>query len=103
MFPGPNPMGFVWGGVGRALMQFMHFSAIFAVSAVLWYMASLRESICAMASLWENTCAIASLCENRWAMGSLWGTPRRQSMGKPTKKPLAACIHTFQSIHQTNH
>ena len=28
MFPGPN--GFVWGGVGRALMQFMHFSGIFA-------------------------------------------------------------------------
>ena len=24
-------MGFVWGGVGRALMQFMHFSAIFAM------------------------------------------------------------------------
>ena len=29
MFPGPNSMGFVCGGVGRALMQFMHFSAIF--------------------------------------------------------------------------
>ena len=29
MFPGPDSMGFVWGGVGRALMQFMHFSAIF--------------------------------------------------------------------------
>ena len=29
MFPGPNSMGFLWGGVGRALMQFMHFSAIF--------------------------------------------------------------------------
>ena len=29
MFPGPNSMGFVWGGVGRALMQFVHFSAIF--------------------------------------------------------------------------
>ena len=28
MFPGPDSMGFVWGGVGRALMQFMHFSAI---------------------------------------------------------------------------
>ena len=25
MFPGPDSMGFVWGGVGRALMQFMHF------------------------------------------------------------------------------
>ena len=31
MFPGPDSMGFVWGGVGRALMQFMHFSAIFAM------------------------------------------------------------------------
>ena len=29
MFPGPDSMGFVWGGVGRALMQFMHFLAIF--------------------------------------------------------------------------
>ena len=35
MFPGPDSMGFVWGGVGRALMQFMHFSAIFAMLAVL--------------------------------------------------------------------
>ena len=31
MFPGPDSMGFVWGGVGRALMQFMHFLAIFAM------------------------------------------------------------------------
>ena len=31
MFPGPDSMGFVWGGVGRALMQLMHFSAIFAM------------------------------------------------------------------------
>ena len=31
MFPGPNSMGFVWRGVGRALMQFMHFPAIFAM------------------------------------------------------------------------
>ena len=23
MFPGPDSMGFVWGGVGRALMHFM--------------------------------------------------------------------------------
>ena len=36
-------MGFVGGGVGRALMQFMHFLAIFAMLAVLatsvtpWY------------------------------------------------------------------
>ena len=36
-------IGFVWGEVGRALMQFMHFSAIFAMLAVLadpvtpWY------------------------------------------------------------------
>ena len=43
VFPGPDSMGFVWGGVGRALMQFMHFSAIFAMLAVLatsvtpWY------------------------------------------------------------------
>ena len=42
MFPGPDSMGFVWGGVG-ALMQFMHFLAIFAMLAVLatsvtpWY------------------------------------------------------------------
>ena len=26
MFPGPDFIGFVWGGVGRALMQSMHFS-----------------------------------------------------------------------------
>ena len=35
MFPGPDSIGFVWGGVGRALMQFVHFSAIFAMLAVL--------------------------------------------------------------------
>ena len=35
MFPGSDSIGFVWGGVGRALMQFMHFSAIFAMLAVL--------------------------------------------------------------------
>ena len=35
VFPGPDSIGFVWGGVGRALMQFMHFSAIFAMLAVL--------------------------------------------------------------------
>ena len=35
--------GFVWGGVGRAVMQFMHFLAIFAMLAILatsvtpWY------------------------------------------------------------------
>ena len=29
VFPGPDSMGFVWGGVGRALMQFMHFLVIF--------------------------------------------------------------------------
>ena len=44
VFPAPDSMGFVWGGVGRALMQFTHFSAIFAVLAVLatsvtpWYL-----------------------------------------------------------------
>ena len=43
MFPGPDSMGFVWGGVARVLMQLMHFSAIFAMLAVLatsvtpWY------------------------------------------------------------------
>ena len=43
VFPGPDSIGFVWGGAGRALMQFMHFSAIFVVLAVLatsvtpWY------------------------------------------------------------------
>ena len=43
MFAGPDSMGFVWGGVGRGLMQCMHFSAIFAMLAVLvtsvtpWY------------------------------------------------------------------
>ena len=36
-------MGFVWGGVGLELMQFMHFAAIFAKLTVLatsvtpWY------------------------------------------------------------------
>ena len=43
MFPGPHSMGFVWGGVGQAPMQLMHFFAIFAMLAVLatlvtpWY------------------------------------------------------------------
>ena len=31
----PTPWGFVWAGVGRALMQFMHFSAILAMLVVL--------------------------------------------------------------------
>ena len=35
VFRGPHVMGFVWGRVGRALLQFMHFSAIFAMLAVL--------------------------------------------------------------------
>ena len=35
MFPCPDSMGFVWGGVGRVLLQFMHFSSIFAMLAVL--------------------------------------------------------------------
>ena len=35
VFPGPDSMGFVWGGVGQALMRFMHFSAIFGMLAVL--------------------------------------------------------------------
>ena len=35
VFPGPNSMGFVWGRVGRALVQFMHFSAISGMLAVL--------------------------------------------------------------------
>ena len=30
MFPGPDSIGFVWGGVGRALMQFMHFFSHFS-------------------------------------------------------------------------
>ena len=37
MFPGPESMGVcmaVWGGVGRAFMQFMHFPTIFAMLAV---------------------------------------------------------------------
>ena len=34
MFPGPDSMGFVWGGVGRALMQFMHFLAFFGMLGV---------------------------------------------------------------------
>ena len=44
MFPGPVSIGFVWGGVGRALMQFMHFFSHFAMLAVLatsvtlWYL-----------------------------------------------------------------
>ena len=29
MFPGPDSMGIVWGGVGRALMQFMLFLSHF--------------------------------------------------------------------------
>ena len=35
MFPGPGSMGFVWGGVGRVLVQFMQFSIILAMLAVL--------------------------------------------------------------------
>ena len=34
MFPGPDSMGFVWGGMGRALVQFMLFSANLGMLAV---------------------------------------------------------------------
>ena len=34
LFSGSDSMGFVWGGVGQALVQFMHFSAIFRMLAV---------------------------------------------------------------------
>ena len=34
VFPGPDPMGFVWGKVGQALVQLMHFLAVFAMVAV---------------------------------------------------------------------
>ena len=34
MFPGPDSMGFVWGGLGRALVQFMRVLATFAMLAV---------------------------------------------------------------------
>ena len=34
MFPGPNSMGVVCSGVGRALLQLMQFSAIFAMLAL---------------------------------------------------------------------
>ena len=43
VFPRPDSMGLVWGGVGRALLQVLHFPAIFAMLAVLatlvtpWY------------------------------------------------------------------
>ena len=43
MFSGPDTMGFVWGGVGRALMHFMQFLVVFPMSAFLatlvtpWY------------------------------------------------------------------
>ena len=35
MFPGPDSMGLVFGGVGRALVQLMHFSAIVGMLAIL--------------------------------------------------------------------
>ena len=43
VFLGPGSMGLEWRGVGGVLMQFMYFSAIFAMLAVLaalvtvWY------------------------------------------------------------------
>ena len=43
MFPGFDSVGFVWGGVGRAHVQLMHFLAMFgmlvvlATSVTLWY------------------------------------------------------------------
>ena len=70
MFPGPDSMGFVWGGVGRALMQFMHFSAIFGMLTVLatsvtpWYHSEGCEwgccdSICLLG--YETFFAVSSL------------------------------------------
>ena len=43
MFLGLNSIDFVWSGVGQALMQFMQFLVVFALSAFLatlvtpWY------------------------------------------------------------------
>ena len=34
MFRSPDSIAFVWGGVGRALMQFVHFLAF---SVCFWY------------------------------------------------------------------
>ena len=45
MFPGPDSIGFVWGGLGRALMQLMHFSATFGMLAVLATSVGLRKRI----------------------------------------------------------
>ena len=35
MFSGPDSIGFVWSGVGGALVQFMQFTIVFAMSAFL--------------------------------------------------------------------
>ena len=43
VFPGPDSMGFVWGRLGRALLQFMQLLVVFAMLAVFatlvtqWY------------------------------------------------------------------
>ena len=35
MFPGPNSMGFVWGGMGRALLQLMRFLVLYLLPILL--------------------------------------------------------------------
>ena len=35
LLPGPDSMGFVWGGVGRAMMQLMQLLVFFAMLPVL--------------------------------------------------------------------
>ena len=35
MFSGSDSIGFVWSGVGQALVQFLQLLAVFAISAVL--------------------------------------------------------------------
>ena len=41
-FSGADSIGFVWSRVGRALMQFMHFLVVFAMSAFLVTLVTLR-------------------------------------------------------------
>ena len=86
MFPGPDSMGFVWGGVGRALIQFMRFSAIFAMLVVL----ATSVTACSEGCEWGCCDSICLLGYERmvFAVSSL-----AQSRSQPVPKTQNDCFH----------
>ena len=88
MFPGPDSMGFVWGGVGRALLPFMHFRAVFAMLAVL--ATSVTRGTHSEGCEWGYCDSICLLDYGRtfFAVSSLADSP-----SQPVPKTRNGCFH----------